>query len=252
MNEEANPMDCETFKETLDQMNRPGALESAESDRALAHAESCSQCAEQLMHVEWLEFSLAKFAEQSAKLQAPSRVEAALQQEFRRQKAARSRRQIAWRLAAFGTAAALFLALGILLRHRQIPSRPLGPNIAPEVAVQAPQIRPAPPATDTRVDATSEIRTISRTLRHHAAPRQQAETEEEASFFRLPYTVDSVSLDGGTIVRVEMPRAALASYGLPVTDFGGNDRVPVDLILSTDGTPEAIRLVSQLYPSREF
>ncbi len=245
-------MGCEEFKKILHLMNRPEALESAECERALSHAESCSQCAELLMHVEWLEFSLAKFAEQSAVLQAPSRVEAALQREFRRQKAARARKQIAWRLAALGTAAALFLAIGLSLRHRQI--RPAAPasNTAPQVAAQAPQIPPAPPPAETHAETASVAKRIAHVQRSLAAPTRVVEAEEEASFVRLPYTVDSVTLDGGTIVRVEMPRAALASYGLPVADFGGNDRVPVDLVLSTDGTPEAIRLVSQLNPSQEF
>jgi hypothetical protein len=252
MSEGAKAMDCDTFREILHQMSGPGALESYESERALAHAESCSQCAEQLMHVEWLEFSLAKFAEQSATLQAPSRVEAALQQEFRRQKAARTRKLIAWRLAVLGTAAAFFLAIGLWLRYRQMPSTIPASNIAPEVAVLTPQIRPVPPPTETPAQSASELKTIARAHRGHAAQGRALETEDEASFVRLPYTVDSVTLDGGTIVRVEMPRAALASYGLPVTDFGGNDRVPVDLVLSTDGTPEAIRLVSQMHPSQEF
>ena len=245
-------MDCEAFKSILHGMNRPGALESAESDRALAHAESCSQCAEQLMHVEWLEFSLAKFAEHSATLQAPSRVEAALQREFRRKQAARSRRQIAWRVAALGTAAAFFLAIGLALRHRQIHPVSPGPDVAPQAAAQALQLLPAPAPAETHADSTSETKRVAHAPRGHAAPARATEPEEEASFVRLPYTVDSVTLDGGTIVRVEMPRAALASYGLPVTDFGGNDRVPVDLVLSTDGTPEAIRLVSHTNPSQEF
>jgi hypothetical protein len=252
MNEEVNTMECETFKQMLHEMNRPGVLESAECERALSHAESCSRCAELLMHVEWLEFSLLKFAEHNATLQAPSRVEAALQQEFRRQKAARARKQIGWRLAALGSAAALFLAIGLFLRHRQMPSTSPASNIAPEAAMQAPQIHPAVSPTETHADAASESKAMVHAPRVHAAPARAVETEEEASFVRLPYTVDSVTLDGGTIVRVEMPRAALASYGLPVTDFGGNDRVPVDLVLSTDGTPEAIRLVSQMNPSQEF
>jgi hypothetical protein len=252
MSEKAKTMDCDTFKEIFHQMNRPGALESAESERALAHAESCSHCAELLMHVEWLEFSLAKLAEQSATLQAPSRVEAALQQEFRRQQAMRARRQIAWQLAALATAAALFLAIGLSLRHRQIQPASPATDVAPQAAVEAPQIRPAAPPAQPPAQTASERKTTARAHRGHAVSASPVEIYEEASFVRLPYTVDSVTLDGGTIVRVEMPRAALASYGLPVTDFGGNDRVPVDLVLSTDGTPEAIRLVSQMHPSQEF
>jgi hypothetical protein len=252
MSGKAGSMDCEAFINILHQMNRPGELESAESERALSHAESCSGCAELLMHVEWLEFSLAKFAEQSATLQAPSRVEAALQQEFRRQQAARSRRQIAWRLAALATAAAFFLAIGLSLRLRQLPAPSSNSNASAEVVTQAPQGGSTAPLMGTEVQPASGAKAISHPAQKQSPPVEALDTEEEASFVQLPYADDSASLDGGAIVRVEMPRASLASFGLPVPDFGGNERVPVDLLLSADGTPEAIRLVSQINASQEF
>jgi hypothetical protein len=44
---------------------------------------------------------------------------------------------------------------------------------------------------------------------------------------------------------VEMPRAALASLGLPVAAMESDTTVRADLIVSADGTPQAIRLVPQ-------
>jgi len=68
----------------------------------------------------------------------------------------------------------------------------------------------------------------------------------------LPYADDSIALDGGAIVRVELPRATLASFGLPVAEFGDAQRILADLVVSADGTPQAIRLVSQSNSSQEF
>ena len=61
----------------------------------------------------------------------------------------------------------------------------------------------------------------------------------------LPYAYDPSELEGGAVVRVVLPRAALVSYGLPVEGMGVGDNVTADLVLSQDGTPQAIRLVAR-------
>ncbi|HVF86163.1 MAG TPA: hypothetical protein VM866_01175 [Pyrinomonadaceae bacterium] len=51
------------------------------------------------------------------------------------------------------------------------------------------------------------------------------------------------SADGAQVVRVEMPRSALASFGLPMnTDLAGG-RVKADVVLGHDGIARAIRFV---------
>ncbi len=61
----------------------------------------------------------------------------------------------------------------------------------------------------------------------------------------LPYAYDPSELEGGAVVRVVLPRAALVSYGLPVEGMGVRDQVTADMVVSQDGTPQAIRLVAQ-------
>jgi hypothetical protein len=53
----------------------------------------------------------------------------------------------------------------------------------------------------------------------------------------------SAPLEGGRVVRVEAPRAALASLGLPVDPRRAGETVKADLLLGHDGTAHAIRLV---------
>jgi hypothetical protein len=81
---------------------------------------------------------------------------------------------------------------------------------------------------------------------------EPGDAPDAASFVRLPYADDSAALDGGAIVRVVLPRAALASFGLPVAETGDSQRILADLIVSADGTPEAIRLLSDANASQEF
>jgi hypothetical protein len=49
--------------------------------------------------------------------------------------------------------------------------------------------------------------------------------------------------DGGQIVRVELPRSALANFGLPVNMDRYNEKVKADVLLGVDGMAHAIRFV---------
>jgi hypothetical protein len=62
-------------------------------------------------------------------------------------------------------------------------------------------------------------------------------------FVPLAAGANSAPLDGGQVVRVEAPRAALASLGLPVDARRASEKVTADLLLAHDGTAHAIRFV---------
>src|SRR5580698_8271041 len=132
-------MDCAQFQEVLHELDRPGTEGDALCERALAHAEYCSDCAALMTEVESLDFALRQVATESAELQAPPRLETLLLQEFRREKSATASRGVRWQLAAFAVAAAVLLALGLSL-HRQHLVTPGDVNFAQSStqAVQAP------------------------------------------------------------------------------------------------------------------
>ena len=77
----------------------------------------------------------------------------------------------------------------------------------------------------------------------HAAVADDA--EYATAYMPLPYAYDPSELEGAAVVRVVLPRAALVSYGLPVEGMGVRDQVTADMVISQDGTPQAIRLVAQ-------
>ncbi len=70
-----------------------------------------------------------------------------------------------------------------------------------------------------------------------------ADTESLTDFVPVAAGAGSAPLDGGQLVRVQVPRAALASLGLPVDADRAGGTVKADVLLGHDGTARAIRLV---------
>jgi hypothetical protein len=68
-------------------------------------------------------------------------------------------------------------------------------------------------------------------------------TEIATDFMPLTYMTPVNLQDGGQIVRVELPRSALANFGLPVNMDRYNEKVKADVLLGVDGMAHAIRFV---------
>jgi hypothetical protein len=230
-------MDCPQFQEVLHELNRPGTEGATLCERALAHAELCGDCATLLIEVESLDFSLRQAAEESAELQAPPRLETLLLQEFRREKSATASRGVRWQLAAFGIAAAVLLALGLSLHRQHLVTRDGNGTsgvTSAKTSTQAPDN-----------SATTAADPIAKKNANSASAAQTDDVEYTTAYMPLPYANDPSELEGGAVVRVVLPRAALVSYGLPVEGMGVADHVTADMVVSQDGTPQAIRLVAQ-------
>src|ERR1700723_2236137 len=216
-------MDCVQFEEIVHDLERPETDGFALRDSALAHAESCSHCARLMTDAESLDAALREMARRGAGHQASAGVGAALMEEFRRQKARSSSGRMRRQIVALGIAATIALALGFSLHHRIARN----PDIAlgTKDAGGTPSSPVAPPVS---VSASSQA--------------QDQDSGYATAFVPLPYADDPTAADGGTVVRVILSRPALASLGVPVTDPGATDQIPADLLLSEDGSPQAIRL----------
>jgi hypothetical protein len=231
-------MNCAEFDEIVHDLDRPGTpanldgFDSGEPslfEGALAHAESCSRCGRLLTEVEGLNFALHAIASAATQRTAPVRVEAALLREFRLQRAQRTggRQPYRWYAAVAAVAAVALLALGLMRLRRGQPVR--------NAVVTS--VSPLQTGAD-------HARAVALNANTNGA--EDAENSEDAgAFYSLPYADDSASLDGGAVIRVAVPRAALASWGLPVSNISGTGPIPADVVVSEDGTPQAIRLVSQ-------
>lgn len=224
MKKESIRIDCRQFEEALPDLDRPGTQGAVLREVALAHAESCSHCASLLTESESLDFSLRSLAAHNATRTAPPSVEAALLQQFRTKKELAARRKFQWQLSVYGAAALLAVALGTFL-HRGT-------------------IRLPGAATDARPSGESSA--TAQTPSGNIASSDRANgTEDATAFMPLPYADDPAALEGGAVVRVVLSPSALASLGFPVADPSDTRRIPADLVVSEDGTPQAIRLVSQ-------
>jgi hypothetical protein len=241
-------MKCSEFDAIAADLSRPGVVSPEISAAALTHAESCGRCAALLTETESLEFALRKLAGRDADWQAPARVEAALLREFRRSREIPSQRAVRWQFAA-AAAAVILLAVGISFRQgfmsQPSTEREAGPAVnsaqsSPAVTTpaDAPVIHPAANAANNSSKAPSP-----------ANSTQVAGAQSGRAFMALPYADDPEMLEGGAIVRVNLSRAALASFGLPVSEVGDSEQIPAEVVVSADGTPEAVRLVSQVVPA---
>lgn len=225
------PMNCSQFEAALDDLDRAGMPAMMLREAALEHAETCGRCAQRMNDTEALDFAFHQIAAHDGNLVAPPRVEAALLHEFRAQRAAQSRAKGNWRMAALATAAAVLLVLGFSLRHLSLHGS--GGNLFGHEGQPALNANAQDQGGEAGSANTTEI-----------AENVSTDSQDATGFVSLPYATDPGTLQDGTVVRVELTRAALASMGMPVADAGSLDRIPADIILSEDGAPQAIRFVS--------
>lgn len=73
------------------------------------------------------------------------------------------------------------------------------------------------------------------------ASRPAAPAEVTTAF--LPLTYSTVPITDGQVVRLAVPRAALASFGLAPIDFVDSGIVMADVIVGEDGLARAVRFV---------
>ncbi|HEX8176412.1 MAG TPA: hypothetical protein VF543_15085 [Pyrinomonadaceae bacterium] len=67
--------------------------------------------------------------------------------------------------------------------------------------------------------------------------------EIATDFMPVSYGDNLNDIDNGRIVRVEMPRSALAQFGLPVNMERAGERIKADVLIGDDGMARAIRFV---------
>lgn len=67
--------------------------------------------------------------------------------------------------------------------------------------------------------------------------------EIATDFMPVSYGDNLNEIDNGRIVRVEMPRSALAQFGLPVNMDRAGERIKADVLIGDDGMARAIRFV---------
>lgn len=206
-------MDCQSFSEMVSDLTKdredPGKRE------ALEHASSCEACSVMLQQHLYLTSLLSEYKQ--ADSQRPSEeTEKAVLLRFRK----RNRRWIPYRemaavlaLALLSSALYYFYAAPVTLRSKAHPD-----TTKPSAALAW------------RIAESEPLRFA-----------QKTEPVEIASDFIPLY--DHVALKPAQIVRVQLSQGALWQLGLSISDASVSGPIIADIVLSEEGTPQAIRLI---------
>jgi hypothetical protein len=250
-------MKCEEFEAMGLDGGRDASRSESERTAAAQHVNSCARCAALQSSWEHAATELRAFAEESAEVQAPARVEMRLRQEFRTQhKTLRIRRTAVAAVWALAAAVVVIGAVGWVKWH---DSRQVARGNAPNpVTIHEPSQQPTvlPPIKEPETVIPNSQGPDSQTpVQNAAAPRRKGAAKKPGSevlvadnawsgFTLLPGVLPMDS-DYGEILRVRMQRGALASFGLPVNEERASDWIQVDLLVGDDGSPQAVRLPRQ-------
>jgi hypothetical protein len=260
-------MNCNDFEATAGDLSRCHLMDASQRECALAHAASCAGCASRLADERALTGGL-RFVAKATDEQAPVRVEAALLAAFRQQRAAlpavapmRTARP-RWLYAAAGIAAiALIVVLLALVASRTRDSQQPGPlkaaNPGPAVTDEPRSVAPQPqplPSLEKRVvtvQSTDQRRRPADRIRNAGRSRPSVDdfnkpassTEIATDFIPLMNRESLAQMDGGQVMRVELPRSALMSFGLPMDMERATERIKADVVVGNDGLARAIRFV---------
>lgn len=250
---------------------------------ALAHVDNCDRCGQILIDQNDLSEKLGSVADSMRFLQAPAHVEQQLLATFRAQTHAGSRPSTGshWRYWMSAAAAVLLITFGLLAWRwyvastRQSPAQansksaiappsqapkqeqPLPIKVAGIQSTTAPPVkssnqtgnRSAPKTSSARLHpASSQLAKRAgakpSTVEPAAAVATNAETREVVTeFVSVGYGSTLDLQDGGQLVRVELPRSALARFGLPMNMNRVDEKVKADVLVGADGLARAIRFV---------
>ncbi len=236
-------MNCEEFESIGLGAERDSTLSELQRMAAREHAGSCPRCAALQDSWQAATVELQFFADATQSMQAPARVEMRLRQEFRtRHHTLKIRRRAviaAWALAA---AAVVIGAVSWTNWKRtqlenaanhpvkeQSMARIAGSRNATETAngVAAAGV---PPVASERVSA------------QHLESAMLVSDNDMSDFTLLPGSVPGQT-DEASLVRVRMQRGALSALGLPVNEERAAEWIQVEMLVGSDGLPQAVRLL---------
>ena len=267
-------MNCERFLTVAADLARNQVVDASERESAQSHVDQCDDCRRGWNDQLELSGRLRQVADQTTSSRAPEHVEAQLLAAFRDRTRvvtipSAPRRRRYWIGAA---AAVVLMVFGILawrwhvasVRQPQVQVSSKSATAPPSDSSKQEQSRTA--VTGTRPSTQPLIKpALSRSLsRRHLASSQlaksdaakpstveqtsvlatNAETKELTTDFVLVGYGNALDLqDGGQLVRVELPRSALTTFGLPMNMDRADERIKADVLVGPDGLARALRFV---------
>lgn len=265
-------MNCNDFETKITDLARGQVMDAEARDHATAHAADCRRCAARLLDEQRLTAGLREWSASFSNEQMPARGEAQLLAAWRAERSHAPVTRRARRWPGWAAAAALILALMALAAIRFVEARKPQP-VAGNAQEQRQESNPAPsPANSLAVPAPEQAAIPPHRIRHAPRSRPQkvvrkqagdaslatappveanpaaANDDEPASeiataFISLNTGPGLAPADSLQLVRVELPRAALVSFGLPMNVERADQRIKADVLVGNDGVARAIRFV---------
>ena len=262
-------MNCLVCTDLITELARCDLLDSRERDDAIEHISICEPCAARLERERALQAALQAQKDEDVALEAPSEIRAHLQAAFRAQSAVASvTKPTRTRVSVAGLAAAAILTLAVAAAAYWSSSRTT-PQVS-KVEIPKPTATPEKPATpERRVTPPSNTREtlalLPKGTRKHTArtgsvvasntyyPTVTSEVSEfrpvrlgaevATDFIPLREIGGLAPSESGQVIRIEMPRSALAYFGLPIASEQLGQKVKADVLMADDGLARAIRFV---------
>lgn len=253
-------MNCQSFENNVIDIVRRQPMEAGVIEQSLVHAESCQRCALQLEEQRMLGAELRGLSDQMKAIKTPDRIEMELLEALRGRKFQPQRVETASRTwAGMAAIAAVLLivfgAVAMRLRTTTTPP-PTGQvnDLRPEAtAGNAQQVAVIDTPILAQVDTpkpqpfhrASRIRRRPPAVQAPAPITTQVASVPEITTQFMPLGDVSVAnlQDGAQVIRVEMPRYAMARFGFPVNMERYDENVKADVWMGVDGLARAIRFV---------
>lgn len=239
-------MRCSEFEHQLELVTDVASRAPGSRNEVLDHAASCCSCSARLGEEELLDWSLGEMGAQVRQISPSTEIAHRVMTAFDRERQSNQRHSRNWRrFATVAIAAALLLiatASLTLLRRQPISSSQVDRSTI-DLGAAVATVEVAQIIKPDEVNAKPRAKR-SQPARHpvsNAAARFEAPPEIATDFIRINYATPIEP--GSQMVRVRLPRSAMAQFGLPVNMDRADQTVKADVIMGIDGIAQAIRFV---------
>jgi hypothetical protein len=273
-------MNCQNFESVVDELARDQIMEAAIRGQAMAHSASCEACSLRLREERGLTEGLREMASMMEQEVASNTIETKLAVEFRNYHGAKRGSAVAgviptgfgrsnrryWSYAA-AAGVVIAVALGVAANRfwrSEVSSGERGsgeivqatkPDPNTTEPVSAPAGTQAPPsASMKRVVQRNSKRASIRSAAFRSGVAKNTVTvqsltiidpaaEVTTDFIPIAYSNLANIQEGGQVMRLELPRYAMARFGVPINEERYDERVKADVWVGADGLARAIRFV---------
>jgi hypothetical protein len=250
-------MTCQKFEDVVGDLARGQMMETYLRSTALSHLDDCVRCSQRFRDEQALMRGLHALSVQMSSLSASSAVESRLREAMRTSTvpppavAKANPRRLYW----LAVAAAVVVFIGAIVAaswqwqskgNKSVPVESAAKDESPK------SNQPNKQAIVRNVEPPKTAKPVIRRSRSTVATRRSPTATETVANHASEIATDFIPLgninstsfqEGGTIMRVELPRSALVRFGLPVNMDRVNEKVKADVWLGVDGLAHAIRFV---------